>query len=96
MSYVYAVNETSLVDLDGDASLTLEGTSNRIQLRLIGNSKYKGETMEVGTVKATMEDDPTAHIYAHGDFELSAKGRSRFIFTAHLKSRFWNFWIPPN
>ncbi|WP_176712400.1 GIN domain-containing protein [Allomuricauda sp. CP2A] len=76
-AYVYAVNETSLVDLDGDASLTLEGTSNRIQLRLIGNSKYKGETMEAGTVKATLEDDPTAHIYAHGDFELSAKGRSR-------------------
>lgn len=76
-AYVYAVNETSLVDLDGDASLTLEGTSNRIQARLIGNSKYKGEAMEAGTVKATMEDDPTAHIYAHGDFELSAKGRSR-------------------
>ncbi len=76
-AYVYAVNGTSLVDLDENASLTLEGTSNTVQARLVGNSKYKGETMEVGTVKVTMEDDPVAHIYAHGDLELSAKGRSR-------------------
>ncbi len=76
-AYVYAVNGTSLVDLDENASLTLQGTSNKIQARLVGNAKYKGETMEVGTVKVTMEDDPVAHIYAHGDLELSAKGRSR-------------------
>lgn len=76
-AYVYALNGTSLVDLDGNAALTLEGTSNTIQARLVGNSKYKGETMEAGTVKATLEEDATADIYAHGDFELSAKGRTR-------------------
>ncbi|MFD2100809.1 GIN domain-containing protein [Flagellimonas iocasae] len=76
-AYVYAVNETSLVDLENDASLTLEGTSSTIQARLVGNSKYRGETMEAGMVKVTMEDDPSANVYAHSNFELSAKGRSR-------------------
>lgn len=76
-AYIYAVNGTSLVDLDENAALTFEGTSNTIQARLVGNSKYKGEAMEVGTVKATLEEDATADIYAHGDFELSAKGRTR-------------------
>ncbi len=76
-AYIYAVNGTSLVDLDENAALTLEGTSNTIQARLVGNSKYKGESMEAGTVKATLEEDATADIYAHGDFELGAKGRTR-------------------
>ncbi|MDC6361478.1 MULTISPECIES: GIN domain-containing protein [Flavobacteriaceae] len=76
-AYIYAVNEVSLVDLEDNASLTLEGTSNGIQARLVGNAKYKGETMEVGTVKMVLESNTSARIYAHGELELSAKGDSR-------------------
>jgi len=76
-AYIYAVNEVSLVDLEDNASLTLEGTSNGIQARLVGNAKYKGETMEVGTVKMALESNTSARIYAHGELELSAKGDSR-------------------
>lgn len=76
-AYIYAVNEVSLVDLEDNTSLTLEGTSNRVQGRLMGNAKYKGETMEAGTVKMELESNTSARIYAHSEFELSAKGDSR-------------------
>lgn len=76
-AYVYAVNETALVDLDQNGSLTLEGTSDRIQAQLLGNSKYKGETMETGSLMVSAANDASARCYAYRDFELDAKGDSR-------------------
>ncbi|WP_159076435.1 GIN domain-containing protein [Flagellimonas amoyensis] len=76
-AYVYSVGQTGLVDLESNASLTLEGTSDNIQIRLMGNSRYKGETMEVGDLKLTMENDPSAYIYAFRNLELSTKGNSK-------------------
>lgn len=76
-AYVYAVNETALVELDQNASLTLEGTSDRVKMNLMGNAKYKGETMEAGSVTLTMANNPSARVYAFRDLELSAKGDSR-------------------
>ena len=76
-AYVYAVNETALVELDQNASLTLEGTSDRIKMNLVGNAKYKGETMEAGSVALAMANSPSARVYAFRDLELSAKGDAR-------------------
>jgi hypothetical protein len=84
-AYVYSVGQTGLVDLEGDASLTLEGTSDNIQIRLMGNSRYKGETMEVGDLKLTMENDPSAYIYAFRNLELSAKGNSKIYLFGNPK-----------
>lgn len=75
-AYVYAVNETALVDQEGNASLTMEGTSDRIQAQLMGDAKYKGEGMEVGSLKLTIADNANARCYAYRDFELSAKGNT--------------------
>ncbi|WP_431162713.1 GIN domain-containing protein [Flagellimonas beolgyonensis] len=75
-AYVYAVNETALLDQEGNASLTMEGTSDRIQAQLIGNAKYRGEGMEVGSLKLTIANDASARCYAYRDFELSAKGNT--------------------
>nr|WP_299073854.1 DUF2807 domain-containing protein [uncultured Allomuricauda sp.] len=76
-AYIYSVNEVSVVDLDGNGSLTYEGTSDRIAIDLTGNSKYKGEKMEAGTISAKLENDANARLYAYRDLELSAKGNSR-------------------
>nr|WP_262909135.1 DUF2807 domain-containing protein [Muricauda sp. M10] len=76
-AFVYAVNETGLVDLEGNATLAIEGTSDRIQAKLMGDAKLKGEKMEVGNLILTMENDPSAWVYAFRDIELSLKGNSR-------------------
>lgn len=76
-AYIYSVNEVSVVDLDGNGSLTYEGTSDRIAIDLTGNSKYKGEKMEAGTIHAKLENTANARMYAYRDLELSAKGNSR-------------------
>ncbi|RIV43002.1 GIN domain-containing protein [Flagellimonas pelagia] len=76
-AYVYAVNETGLVDMEGNATLAIEGTSDRIQVKLMGDAKFKGEKMEVGNLILTMENDPSAWVYAFRDLELSVKGNSK-------------------
>jgi len=76
-AYVYTVGQTALLDLVGQSGLTLEGSLNRAELRMAGNSKYKGETMEVGDMVLEMEQDPSAHIQAYGHLELRLKGNSR-------------------
>jgi len=76
-AFVYAVNETGLVDLEGNATLAIEGTSDRIQAKLMGDAKLKGEKMEVGNLILTMENDPSAWVYAFRDLELSIKGNSK-------------------
>lgn len=84
-AYLYSVGETGLVDLEGNASLTLEGTSEQIKIHLKGNSRYKGETMEVGDLKLTMENDPSAYIYSYRTLELSAKGNSKIYLFGNPK-----------
>ena len=76
-AYVYSVGETALLDLEDQVGLTLEGSSNKIKLLMLGNSKYRGETMEVGDMDLRMEQDPSAHIHAYGQLELTLKGNSR-------------------
>ncbi|SNZ01048.1 GIN domain-containing protein [Flagellimonas pacifica] len=76
-AYIYAVNGTSLVDIDGNGSLTFEGTSDTIQTNLTGNAKLKAEKMEAAVIKARLENAANARIYAFRDLELSAKGNSK-------------------
>lgn len=76
-AFIYAVNETSLIDVDGNGSLTYEGTSDRVQANLAGNSKFKAERMEAGSMKARLENAANARIYAYRDLELSSKGNSK-------------------
>lgn len=76
-AYIYTFNEVSLVDLDENGALTFEGTSDSITIDLSGNSKFKGERMEAGTVKALLENTANARIHAYRDLELASKGNSR-------------------
>ena len=76
-AYVYAVNETSLVDLDGNASLTFEGTSDRLVLNLKDNAKLKAERMEAANISLFLENTSNARLNAYQTLELSAKGNTR-------------------
>lgn len=76
-SYIYAVNGVSLVDIEQNGSLTLEGTSERIDLTLTDNSKAKAGKMEAGNVKLRIENAATARIYAYKELELSAIDNTR-------------------
>ena len=76
-AYVYAVNEVSLMDLEGNASLTLEGTSERIEATVSGDAKYKGEKMEAAMVRANVQHEANVWLNVLSELELSAKGNSR-------------------
>jgi len=76
-AYVYSVGETAQIDLEDQASLTLEGSSNKIGMMMQGSSKYRGETMEVGDMSLEMQHSPSAQVQAYGELELSLKGSSR-------------------
>ncbi len=84
-AYVYSVNEVSVVDVEGNGSLMFEGTSDRMEIGLTGNSKYKGEKMEAGTIKARLENAANARLYSYRDLELSAKGNSRIYLYGNPK-----------
>ncbi|MDC6367262.1 MULTISPECIES: GIN domain-containing protein [Flavobacteriaceae] len=76
-AYIYAVNGTSLIDLDGNGSLTFEGTSDGFVANLMGNAKLKAERMEAGNIATSIENSASARIYAYQTLELKARGNSR-------------------
>lgn len=76
-AYIYAVNEVSLIELDGNGMLTYEGTADRIQANISGNSRFKGQTMEAGTFNVNIENTASARVYAFRDLELRAKGNTK-------------------
>nr|WP_299383291.1 DUF2807 domain-containing protein [Allomuricauda sp.] len=76
-AYVYAVNEVGLVDVEQNGTLTMEGTSDRVQINASDNARVKAEKMEAATVQARLENASTARVYAYREFELSAIGNTR-------------------
>ncbi|WP_181899515.1 GIN domain-containing protein [Flagellimonas nanhaiensis] len=76
-AYIYAVNETALLDLDGNVSLTLEGTSDRLETNLQDDAKLKAEKMEAANISLRLENSASARINAYQTLELSAKDNTR-------------------
>ncbi len=76
-AYIYAVTDASLVNVDGNASFTFEGTADRMQLEVNGNAKFKGERMEAGSVIAKLQNSANVRINSFRDFELYSKGNAR-------------------
>ncbi|MCL6267293.1 GIN domain-containing protein [Flagellimonas myxillae] len=83
--YVYAVNEVSLIDLEQNGSLTFEGTSDRVEANLTGNSRLKGEKMEAATIAAKLANSAVARLYAYRDLELSAIDNTRIYLYGNPK-----------
>ncbi|MEO0900647.1 MAG: DUF2807 domain-containing protein, partial [Bacteroidota bacterium] len=77
LAYIYAVTEANLVNLEGNASFTFEGTADRMQLEVVDTAKFKGEKMEAGSVRAKLENSANVRLNSYRDLELSSKGNGR-------------------
>lgn len=76
-AYVYAQIDTGALDLEGNSSLTMEGTSDRLQANFLDYTKYKGETMEVGSYQLKIAGNSNARVYAFRDIKINAAQDSR-------------------
>lgn len=76
-AYVYAQIDAGMFDMEGNASLTMEGTADRVQANFLDYAKYKGETMEIGSCHLQMTGNSSARVYAFRDIELNATQDAR-------------------
>lgn len=74
---IYSVTERSSVDIKRSASVTLEGTTDELQIDATGSANLKAAKFEAAN--ATLKTNGTAkvRVYAYKEFELAAKGASR-------------------
>ncbi|WP_411030068.1 GIN domain-containing protein [Spongiimicrobium sp. 3-5] len=76
-AYIYSVGEKSTLELDKNTSVTFDGTTDSLQVKMSGNANLKAENMEAAVVSAKLEDAAFAKVYAYKSFELSAMGSTR-------------------
>ncbi len=76
-AYLYGVTDANLVNIEQNASLTYEGTADRMQLEVTDNAKFKGEKLEAGSVNARLENSASVRLNAYRDLELASKGSAR-------------------
>lgn len=76
-AYVYAQMDSGALDLEGNSSLTIEGTSDRLQANILDYAKYKGETMEVGSYQLIISGNSNARVYAFRDIAIKATQDAR-------------------
>ena len=74
---IYSVSEKNIMEMHQNASAQIEGTTDTLQVNLFGNASLRAEKLEAATVKAHLEESPSAKIYAFKDIELSSKGSSK-------------------
>jgi len=74
---MYAVSETTDVAMYKNAAVKIEGTSDTLGLKLVGNANFKGAKLEAATVFANLEESPVARLYAYKDLELTSQGGSK-------------------
>jgi len=75
-AYVYAQINTGILDMEGNSSLAMEGTSDRFQLNLLEDAKYKGEAMQIGSCKLTINGKANARVHAFRDIQINATGNA--------------------
>jgi autotransporter translocation and assembly factor TamB len=73
-AYVYAQINAGTVDLEGNASLAMEGTSDKIQINVMDYAKYKGETMQISSCALEMAGNASARVYVFGDINIKSTG----------------------
>jgi hypothetical protein len=73
-AYVYAQINAGTVDLEGNASLAMEGTSDKIQINVMDYAKYKGETMQISSCALELAGNASARVYAFGDINIKSTG----------------------
>lgn len=75
-AYVYAQINSGALDLEGNSSLAMEGTSDRLSANLLNNSKYKGEAMQISSCELKVAESANARVYAFGDISINSSGNA--------------------
>lgn len=82
---MYSVGESNTLKMTENAGAKMEGTAETFVINLYGNANLKAEKLEAATVKAVLEESPSARINAYRDFELSSRGSSKTYFYGAAK-----------
>jgi hypothetical protein len=74
---IYAVSGVKNIDLADNASLTLEGTTEALQVDMVANTKLKADKLEAATVYLSNQESGFARVNAFQTFNLKSTGNSR-------------------
>ncbi len=74
---IYAVSGAKKVDLTDTASLTLEGTTENLQVDMMANTKLRADKLEAAEVNLSNRESGFARINAYRTFNLKSTGSSR-------------------
>lgn len=74
---VYATGQNHVLNMYKNASVKLEGNTDRFVAKLYGNASLKAEEFLARSVVLFTEDSPSAKIYALDTLDLSSKGASK-------------------
>ncbi len=74
---IYAVTGTKQIELQNNAVLDVEGTSDNVQLKMFSNSKYKGSKMQATAIYAQLEESTVARLQATKTLELQSRGSAK-------------------
>ncbi|AKA35536.1 GIN domain-containing protein [Flagellimonas lutaonensis] len=74
---IYMASGTATLELQDNANLVVEGTSDNLFAKVGDNAKLKAQRMEAALVKLHLEGSADAHVYAYREFELSSKGNGK-------------------
>ncbi len=74
---LYAVTGAKNITLLNTSSLTIEGTTDSLQLKMLNNTKFKGEKLQTGGAALELEESALARVYVTRDLELQSRGDSK-------------------
>ena len=74
---IYAVSGAKKVDLANNASLTLEGTTETLDVSMASNTKLKADKLEAAEVSLSNKESGFARVNAYRTFTLRSTGDSK-------------------
>lgn len=74
---VYSVSGSKKINLDDNANLKLEGTTDELLADLASNAKLRAQKLEAASVNLNLLQSADAHVNAFREFNLSSNGNSK-------------------
>jgi hypothetical protein len=82
---IYAVGQSSYMELSSNASASLEGSVDIVQLEALDNTDFKAERYDAKVIKAKLENSSSAYLRALEELELATNGSSKAYIYANPK-----------
>ncbi len=76
---LYSVSDAIDLDMVKNADSRMDGSTERMTLKMNGNTNLKAQDLRAAVVKAELDETPTARIHAFRDLELIARGSSKLF-----------------